>query len=91
VRHKADPEAENISDLLRAGMITSQPDQYRLAADGDELSAEPAGTLSHRAPTRAAMPVVGDWVEAHTVGEGQAIVEAVLPADAVFAARSLLE
>src|SRR5947208_288402 len=74
--------------LVLARVITSQRDQYRLAAGTQELSGEPAGTLWHRSPTRAAMPVVGDWVAARIVAEGQAIVEAVLPRRTLFSRRA---
>lgn len=71
-----------------ARVITSQRDQYRLAANDSEFSAEPSGALWHRAPSRAAMPVTGDWVAARMVGDGQAIVEEVLPRRTVFSRRA---
>jgi len=82
--------------LVIARVISSQRDQYRLAVSGAdlpvrpaiELDAEPSGALWHRAPTRAAMPVVGDWVAARIVGDGQAIVEAVLPRRTLFSRRA---
>jgi ribosome biogenesis GTPase len=74
--------------LVVARVITSQRDRYRLAVNDIELTAEPTGTLWHRAPTRAAMPVTGDWVAARIVGEGQAIVEEVLPRRTVFSRRA---
>jgi len=74
--------------LVVARVITSQRDQYRLAANDTELMAEPSGALWHRVPTRAAMPVTGDWVAARIVGEGQAIVEEVLPRRTVFSRRA---
>jgi len=74
--------------LVLARVIISQRDQYRLAAGDQELSAEPSGSLWHRSPTRAAMPVVGDWVAARIVGEGQAIVEDVLPRRTLFSRRA---
>jgi ribosome biogenesis GTPase len=61
---------------------------YRIATDAGEFSAEPSGALWHRTPTRAGMPVVGDWVEARIVGDGQAIVEAVLPRRTLFSRRA---
>jgi ribosome biogenesis GTPase len=61
---------------------------YRIVADAGEFSAEPSGALWHRTPTRAGMPVVGDWVEARIVGDGQAIVEAVLPRRTLFSRRA---
>jgi ribosome biogenesis GTPase len=74
--------------LVVARVITSLRDQYRLAANPIELTAEPSGALWHRAPTRAAMPVTGDWVAARIVGDGQAIVEEVLPRRTVFSRRA---
>jgi ribosome biogenesis GTPase len=74
--------------LVVARVIISQRDQYRLAANDIELTAEPSGALWHRAPTRAAMPVTGDWVAARVVGDGQAIVEEVLPRRTVFSRRA---
>src|ERR1051326_7048446 len=74
--------------LVLARVITSQRDQYRLMAGEMELDAEPSGALWHRTPTRADMPVVGDWVAARVVGEGRAIVEAVMPRRTLFARRA---
>jgi ribosome biogenesis GTPase len=74
--------------LVLARVISSQRDQYRLAAETTELTAEPSGALWHRTPARAGMPVVGDWVAARIVGEGQAIVEAVLPRRTLFSRRA---
>src|ERR1051326_1256812 len=74
--------------LVLARVITSQRDQYRLMAGAMELAAEPSGALWHRTPNRADMPVVGDWVAARVVGEGRAIVEAVMPRRTLFARRA---
>ena len=82
--------------LVLARVISSHRDQYRLAASGADLpvrpaiefDAEPSGALWHRAPTRANMPVVGDWVAARIVGDSQAIVEAVLPRRTLFSRRA---
>ena len=74
--------------LVLARVITSHRDQYRLAADSTELSAEPSGALWHRTPARSGMPVVGDWVAARIVGNGQAIVEAVMPRRTLFSRRA---
>ena len=63
-------------------------DRYRLIADGGELDAEPSGGLWYGAATRAAMPVVGDWVAARIINREQAIVEAVLPRRTLFARRA---
>lgn len=74
--------------LVLARVISSQRDQYRLAAKSLDLTAEPSGALWHRTPTRAGMPVVGDWVAARIVGDDQAIVEAVLPRRTFFSRRA---
>ena len=71
-----------------ARVVNSQRDQYRLAADSLEFSAEASGSLWHRCATRAEMPVVGDWVAARIVGTGQAIVEEVLPRHTLFSRRA---
>src|SRR2546426_7433063 len=81
-------EAYAARGLVLARVITSQRDQYRLAAQSMELSAEPSGALWHRTPTRAGMPVVGDWVGARIVSGGQAIIEAVLPRSTLFSRRA---
>ena len=53
-----------------------------------ELDAEPSGALWYNAATRAAMPVVGDWVAARAINAEQAIVEAVLPRRTLFSRRA---
>jgi ribosome biogenesis GTPase / thiamine phosphate phosphatase len=74
--------------LILARVLLSQRDQYRLITEAGELDAEPAGALWYNAATRAAMPVVGDWVAARVVSPDQAIVEAVLPRSTFFARRA---
>jgi ribosome biogenesis GTPase len=74
--------------LILARVATSQRDQYRLYSEAGELDAEPSGALWHRAPDRASMPVVGDWVAARIVGDRQAIVDAVLPRSTLFSRRA---
>jgi ribosome biogenesis GTPase len=74
--------------LTLARVTLSQRDRYRLIADSGDLDAEPSGALWYNTPSRAAMPVVGDWVAARVVSAGQAIVEAVLPRRTLFARRA---
>ena len=75
-------------DLTLARVTVSNRDQYRLIADSGDLDAEPSGALWYNAATRAAMPVVGDWVAARVINAEQAIVEAVLPRRTLFARRA---
>ncbi|MCX6626197.1 MAG: ribosome small subunit-dependent GTPase A [Candidatus Solibacter sp.] len=74
--------------LTLARVSFSHRDQYRLIADSLELEGEPSGALWYNAATRAAMPVVGDWVAARVIDAGLAIVEAVLPRRTLFARRA---
>ena len=75
-------------DLSLARVTVSNRDRYRLIADSGDLDAEPSGALWYGATTRAAMPVVGDWVGARIINREQAIVEAVLPRRTLFARRA---
>jgi ribosome biogenesis GTPase / thiamine phosphate phosphatase len=75
-------------DLTLARVTVSHRDQYCLVTDSGELDAEPSGALWYNAASRAAMPVVGDWVAARVINAGQAIVEAVLPRRTLFARRA---
>jgi ribosome biogenesis GTPase len=90
----ADPSISGAFERYAAQGLTlgrvamSNRDQYRLYAEGGELSAEPSGTLWYRTPDRASMPVVGDWVAARVVAPEQAIVEAVLPRRTCFSRRA---
>ncbi len=74
--------------LSLARVCVSNRDRYRLIADCGDLDAEPSGGLWYGAATRAAMPVVGDWVAARIINREQAIVEAVLPRRTLFARRA---
>jgi ribosome biogenesis GTPase len=71
-----------------ARVTVSNRDQYCLIADSFDLDAEPSGALWYNAATRAAMPVVGDWVGARVINAEQAIVESVLPRRTLFARRA---
>lgn len=86
----ATPElrASLASGLTLARVTISHRDQYRLITDSAEFDAEPSGALWYNAATRAAMPVVGDWVAARIVNLEQAIVEAVLARRTLFARRA---
>ena len=74
--------------LSLARVTISNRDRYRLIVDAGEVDAEPSGGLWYGAATRAAMPVVGDWVGARMINREQAIVEAVLPRRTLFARRA---
>src|SRR5260370_10695211 len=74
--------------LTLARVTVSHRDQYRLTTDSGDLDAEPSGALWYSSATRAAMPVVGDWVAARVINSEQAIVEAVLPRRTLFARRA---
>ena len=74
--------------MILGRVAVAQRDQYRLYTEAGEVAAEPAGTLWHRAPDRAGMPITGDWVAARMVGSEQAIVEAVLPRRSCFVRRA---
>jgi len=76
------------TSLTLARVILVQRDQYRLITEAGECNAEPAGALWYGATTRAAMPVVGDWVAARVVAPDLAIVESVLPRRTLFARRA---
>ena len=84
----AELRASLAPDLTLARVTVSHRDQYRLIADSGDLDAEPSGALWYNAATRAAMPVVGDWVAARVINAEQAIVEAVLPRRTLFARRA---
>ena len=76
-------------ELTLARITVSHRDLYRLVTDGPhELNGEPSGSLWYNAASRAAMPVVGDWVAARVINGEQAIVEAVLPRRTLFARRA---
>src|SRR3954451_12022870 len=76
-------------ELTLARITVSHRDLYRLLTDGPhELDGEPSGSLWYNAASRAAMPVVGDWVTARVINNEQAIVEAVLPRRTLFARRA---
>jgi ribosome biogenesis GTPase len=74
--------------LTLARVTFSHRDQYRLIVEAGELDGEPSGSLWYHAATRAAMPVVGDWVAARVINAEQATVEAVLPRRTLFARRA---
>jgi ribosome biogenesis GTPase len=74
--------------MVLGRVAVAQRDQYRLYTEPGEVSAEPSGALWYRAPDRASMPVVGDWVAARVVGTEHAIVEAVLPRRTCFSRRA---
>ncbi|MEO8593650.1 MAG: ribosome small subunit-dependent GTPase A [Candidatus Solibacter sp.] len=74
--------------LTLARVTLSHRDQYRLITNDFELDGEPSGALWYNAPTRAEMPVAGDWVAARVINSQQAIVERVLPRRTLFARRA---
>jgi ribosome biogenesis GTPase len=63
-------------------------DQYRLYTGQGEVRGEVIGALLFRAPGRAALPAVGDWVAARDAGGGLAMIHAVLPRWTKFSRRA---
>ncbi|MBI4890585.1 MAG: ribosome small subunit-dependent GTPase A [Acidobacteria bacterium] len=76
------------SGLTLARVAMAQRDLYWLLTETGGVQAEPAGGLYYRTAARAELPVTGDWVAARVVGEGQAIVEAVLPRRSCLSRRA---
>jgi ribosome biogenesis GTPase len=68
---------EDRAVLRVARVVEEQRGAYRLAGEIEGL-AEPSGKLRHDAPTRAALPAVGDWVLAMESAGERAIVHRVL-------------
>lgn len=69
--------------LAPARVAMAQRDVYRLLGE-EEWTAEAAGKLWYE----GVMPAVGDWVAARVVGDGEALIEAVLPRRTLFARRA---
>jgi ribosome biogenesis GTPase len=63
-------------------------DEYRVYTETGEFRAEASGALLFNALTRGDLPAVGDWVALRMVGDGEAIVQAVLPRRTRFSRRS---
>ena len=59
-------------------------EQYRMYLESGECEAVPAGRLRWD----DVLPAVGDWVAARPVGDGLALIEAVLPRRTAFARRA---
>jgi ribosome biogenesis GTPase / thiamine phosphate phosphatase len=91
----ADPSVHQLFEpyaaqgLVLGRVAVSQRDHYQLFTEEGELPAEPSGAFWYRTPSRAGMPVTGDWVAARMAGRSQAIVEAVLPRKTVFSRKSV--
>jgi ribosome biogenesis GTPase len=60
-----------------ARVVEEQRGAYRLAGEIEGL-AEPSGRLRHDAPSRAALPAVGDWVTAAGTPGERAVIHRVL-------------
>ena len=69
--------------LILARVATAHREVYRLIGE-HEWTAEAAGKLWYD----GMQPAVGDWVAARAVGDGQALIEAVLPRRTLFARRA---
>lgn len=68
---------EGRAGVLVARVVEEQRGAYRLAGEVEGL-AEPSGKLRHDAPSRAALPSVGDWVIAAVTPGARAIIHRVL-------------
>ncbi len=81
-------EMHAANGLTLGRVSTVHRGRYHLYTDAGEAEAEASGALWYRSPDPCGMPVTGDWVAARSVGDGQAIVEAVLPRRSLFARRA---
>ncbi len=69
-------------------VVISIRDEYRVLTESGEYRAEPSGALQYGALSQSELPAVGDWVALRVIGEGQAIVHAVLPRRTKFSRRA---
>jgi ribosome biogenesis GTPase len=76
---------EALPQGLSLGRVSAvHRDQYRLYTQQGEVTAEAIGALLYRAESRAALPVVGDWVAIR-----ETMIHAVLPRRTVFSRRAV--
>ncbi|MDH4161907.1 MAG: ribosome small subunit-dependent GTPase A [Nitrospirota bacterium] len=72
-----------------ARVIAEHRGAYRVATATGEMAAEVTGRLMHLAEDRLDYPVVGDWVAAAVLDQGElAVIHAVLPRTSVLARKS---
>ena len=85
-RHFAEHQAR--PDLQPARVAIEFNHNYRVYVDDGELDATAAGRLKHRAPSRAALPAVGDWVAVRRRrDEDRGAIVAVLPRRSWFSRK----
>ena len=77
VRAAFEPYAARGLALGRVSIV--HRDQYRLYTEEGEVSAQAIGALLYHAASPSELPAVGDWVAVQRVGDGEAMVHAVLP------------
>jgi ribosome biogenesis GTPase len=86
VRVLFEPYAARGLELARVAV--AQRDHYCLFLESGETAARASGALRYRIGEPAAMPATGDWVAARIVGDGPALIEAVLPRKSLLSRRA---
>jgi ribosome biogenesis GTPase len=74
--------------LTLGRVLAVHRDQYRIYTSQGEMKAEAIGALLYRAEDASALPVVGDWVAAQSIGADQSMIHAVLPRSTGFSRRA---
>ena len=77
------------TDPLSPARVTAEHrDRYDIGDAEGERSAVLSGRFRNDATTRDALPSVGDWIVVSSVGDGTAVVRAVVPRRSAFVRKS---
>ena len=74
--------------LVPGRVVRQARDLAVVVTDEGEVQAEVSGRFRRTVVDAGGFPAVGDWVAVRLVGEGRAVVEAVLPRHGVFARKA---
>ena len=69
-------------------IVAQYRDAYRITTQSGERNAVLAGRLRHHAVRSTDFPTVGDFVHARLPGDGDAVIESILPRRTVFMRRA---
>ncbi len=72
------------NEYFPARIINEQKGRYRIITENGEMPATLTGKMRHITENKADLPTVGDWIAAVDIGDGNCVIQELLPRKSKF-------